>query len=117
MDLVKKVEILEKTDKKRGDVSIILDLIDNSFSRNIELLAITISKNTVTIKGVAPDDNTIADSILRLQEDKRVAKTRIEEISLDRANLKRLFSVRCITLLNDGNMDDILTWDDQEDSN
>ena len=54
MDLVKKVEILEKTDKKRGDVSIILDLIDNSFSRNIELLAITISKNTVTIKGVAP---------------------------------------------------------------
>ena len=32
MDLVKKVEILEKTDKKRGDVSIILDLIDNSFS-------------------------------------------------------------------------------------
>ena len=46
-----------------------------------------------------------------------MAKTRIEEISLDRANLKRLFSVRCITLLNDGNMDDILTWDDQEDSN
>lgn len=117
VSLSKKVDILEKTDKKRGDVGRILDLIDNSFSRDIELLAITISKDTVSINGVAPDDNTIADSVLRLQKDKSVVKTRIEEISLDRANLKRIFSVRCITLLNDGNMDDILTWDDQEDSN
>ena len=36
-----------------------------------------------------------------------MVKTRIEEISLDRANLKRIFSVEMYNSLNDGDMDDI----------
>ncbi|HZJ57323.1 MAG TPA: hypothetical protein VFD89_03690 [Clostridia bacterium] len=115
-NLFKKVEILGKVDTRRGDVGIIIDLIDKYFSKNMELSAITISKNIVNLNGTAPNDGIIADSVLMLQGDERVTRTRIEEISLDTKSLKRVFNISFTTLLNNTDMDGILSGDkdDQE---
>lgn len=107
ISLSKKLEIFKKANSVKGDISKILELMNSSISPYIELTEVSISGDTVSIKGTASNDRAIANNMLKLQENEYVLSVRVQEISLDKNTLERIFHIKCKTLLNQLSLDDL----------
>ena len=92
----------------------VLDTIDESIFPGIELTHISLSDETLDIEGIAPSKATIANSILRLYENKRIVSVNIYEISLDRESEKQRFFLRSAIEMNDICIEDIYTEGEED---
>lgn len=99
--LLNGMELINEINSQQIDFIEAFDIINDSMSPNIEIFGINISGNILSIKGLAPNHREIADSIIRLQEDKKVSSVEIQEISLDRECLKQIFDLKCIRDIKD----------------
>jgi len=112
--LSKKVDIIYQIESRNMDFVSVLDTIDESIFPGIELTHISLSDETLDIEGIAPSKATIANSILRLYENKRIVSVNIHEISLDRENEKQRFFLRSAIEMNDICIEDIYTEGEED---
>lgn len=114
--LLKQVEINDEIEARKRDFHKILEIIDDSISHRIELTHISITGNIVIIQGFAPNDRTIAECVLKLQEEQLIKTVNIHEIYLDKDKGRRNFYIECLTQLPVPYIEDISLEEEEEEA-
>ncbi len=112
--LSKRIEINDQIEARKKDFYNILEIVDDSITREIQLSHISINGTVLTIQGFAPNDKTIANFILKLQDNQLIKAVNIQEIFLDKDRQSRNFSIECVTQLPVPYIEDLSIEEEEE---
>ena len=102
--LLKKREIEKQTQARQEDISEVLELIDDSISSDVQITNVSILENILTIQGTASNDRKIADTMLKLHRSPKIESLSIQEVSLDKDSLRRVFHIKSTVMLQEVEM-------------
>lgn len=112
--LSKRIEINDQIEARKKDFYNILEIVDDSITREIQLSHISINGTVLTIQGFAPNDKTIANFILKLQDNQLIKAVNIQEIFLDKDRQSRNFSIECVAQLPVPYIEDLSIEEEEE---
>ncbi len=107
-NLSRKIEILDLVSSKHGNIARLFNKINASISPSIEITEVSITGNVVTIRGTAYRDEDIANIMMKLQDGENIIEVKVREITLEKKNLRRVFELNCISVVNEPSLDGVL---------